>query len=167
MTEIERKYLVNGKPWEGISGNKIKQGYIPKGDTTVRIRTSDDKAYLTIKGKTVGLSRHEFEYEIDFDDACKILSLFCGKIIKKTRYIIPHKKFSCYFSDWEVDVFEGENKGLVVAEIELESEDQHFEVPEWIGEEVSHDPRYRNSALLDCPWPFEIVKATYHNNSDG
>jgi adenylate cyclase len=114
----------------------------------VRIRIFGKKAFITIKGITVGATRTEFEYEIPAKDAEILLNELCLKpTIKKYRYRIPYKGFI-----WEVDEFLGENKGLIMAEIELESEDQAFEIPEWIGKEVTHDPRYFNSNLIEHPY---------------
>jgi len=156
--EIERKFLVKGTPWAGIEGDDIQQGYISKGEATVRVRIRKGKGYLTIKGKTVGLSRPEYEYEIELKEAREMLHLFCGnQRIEKIRYIIPYKGFK-----WEVDVFKGLNEGLVVAEIELEAEEQQFEKPDWVGKEVSDDSRYRNSCLLKWPWPFEKSRKMIH-----
>ena len=149
--EIERKFLVNGEPWKEATGTFMEQGYLTQNETTVRVRTSSDTAWLTIKGMSHGLTRPEYEYEIPLDEATEMLDLFCGlNRISKTRYIIPFAGLK-----WEVDVFEGKNKGLVMAEVELESEDVDVKLPEWVTEEVSHDPRFRNSSLLENPWPFE------------
>ena len=148
--EIERKFLVKGKPWEGYEGMKIQQGYIAKSHSTVRIRTSAKKAWLTIKGKTKGISRTEFEYKIPVEDANEMLDEFCGiQRIVKTRYVIPYEGYN-----WEVDVFEGQNTGLVVAEVEMESEDEKPPLPDWVADEVTFDFRYFNSKLLKNPWPF-------------
>ena len=124
------------------------QGYIcSSGGNTVRVRVRDDKAYLTIKGPSNGLSRFEWEREIAMDDARALLTLCRGGLIDKTRYIIPFEGH-----DFEVDEFYGDNEGLTVAEVELSSEDEAFAKPAWLGEEVSDDPRYRNSHLLSCPY---------------
>ena len=149
--EIERKFLVKGRPWLDYEGMKVQQGYIAKSHSTVRIRISSGKAWLTIKGKTKGISRTEFEYKIPVQDANDMLDEFCGiQRIIKTRYVIPHKDYN-----WEVDVFEGQNTGLVIAEVELESEDAKPELPDWISDEVTFDARYYNSRLLENPWPFK------------
>ncbi|MCH2207745.1 MAG: CYTH domain-containing protein [Lentisphaerales bacterium] len=150
--EIERKFMVKGEPWLDHKGMKIQQGYIAKSHSTVRIRTSEKKAWLTIKGKTKGISRTEFEYKIPIEDANAMLDEFCGiQRIVKTRYIIPYEGYN-----WEVDVFEGQNAGLVIAEVELESESDTPKLPEWVGEEVTFDARYYNSKLLRNPWPFKF-----------
>lgn len=148
--EIERKFLVKGEPWLDYKGTKLQQGYIAKGESTVRIRTSDSTAWLTIKGKTIGISRTEFEYNIPLEDALAMLDEFCGnERISKSRYIIPHEGFN-----WEVDVFYGQNEGLVTAEIELESEDISPPLPPWILKEVTGKKHYYNSRLIKNPWPF-------------
>ena len=150
-TEIERKFLVDFdlliamEPDMIKSGVKIEQGYIAQTEekTVVRVRLYGDKGYLTIKGKTIGATRPEFEYEIPYEDAKEMLNKFCKKRIKKTRYIVqqsPHK--------WEIDIFEKENKGLIIAEIELEKEKDYFFVPKWIKEEVTYESNYFNSNLL-------------------
>ena len=149
--EIERKFLVQGEPWKNYDGDVIQQGYISRGEATVRVRIRGGKGYLTIKGKTIGVSRAEYEFEVPLNDAEEMLELFCGQQrIQMKRYLIPHKGFT-----WEVDVFEGMNQGLVVAEIELSAEDEEFEKPLWVGQEVSDDFRYFNSSLLTKPWPFD------------
>ena len=149
--EIERKFFVKGQPWKGLSGCFLEQGYIADNGACVRVRTSAEKAWITVKGKTRGISRSEFEYEIPKHDAIAMLDLFCGKKrISKMRYKVTFEG-----SIWEIDVFEGQNKGLIIAEIELESEDQRFASPEWLGEEVSYDSRFFNINLLNNPWPWE------------
>ncbi len=148
--EIERKFLLAGTAWKHLApGTSYRQGYLNSTkERTVRVRTIDDKGFLTIKGISVGATRVEYEYEIPFDDAENLLNELCEKpIIEKNRYNITHGGFV-----WEVDEFFGENEGLVVAEIELESEDQTFEKPEWVGEEVTGDPRYFNSNLIKNPF---------------
>ncbi len=148
--EIERKFLLTGTTWKNLApGTSYRQGYLNSiKERTVRVRTIDDKGFLTIKGISVGATRVEYEYEIPFDDAEKLLNELCEKpIIEKNRYKIPHAGFV-----WEIDEFFGENDGLVVAEIELESEDQTFDKPEWVGEEVTGDPRYFNSNLIKNPF---------------
>ena len=124
------------------------QGYLcSSGGNTVRVRLRDDKAYLTIKGPTNGLSRFEWEKEIPADDARALMALCQGGLIDKTRYLVPFGGHT-----FEVDEFYGDNEGLTVAEVELGSEDEAFEKPGWLGEEVSDDPRYRNSHLLTAPY---------------
>jgi adenylate cyclase len=147
--EIERKYLVHGEPWRGWGeGVLYRQGYLSRGaHSTTRVRLAGAVGQLTLKGKTEGISRLEFEYEIPAADAEALLALCEGGLILKRRWRVPVGDHI-----WEVDVFEGENAGLVVAEIELSSPDETFERPSWIGEEVSHDPRYSNGALSRRPW---------------
>ncbi len=148
--EIERKFLLKSDSWkEGAVGEVFRQGYLPTRDKcVVRIRVAGDKAYLTIKGKNAGISRLEFEYSIPISEAEVLLNDMCETpIIEKTRYNVEHKGFL-----WEVDVFSGENEGLILAEVELETEEQQVKLPEWIGEEVSEDPRYYNSNLVKHPY---------------
>ena len=147
MKEIERKYLVNDSITEVLKylqSRKIRQGYISDNDgKTVRVRTKGDKGFLTIKGKTIGISRGEFEYEIPLEDANHLLANFCSKVLDKERYelIVGEKK-------WEVDIFHGKLEGLMIAEIELESEEETFELPGWVEKEVSSDAQYYNSNLI-------------------
>jgi len=148
--EIERKYLVKGTEWKNlVKGTSYRQGYLSTvKERTVRVRTIDDKGFLTIKGITVGASRAEYEYEIPAADANAMLSNLCEKpLIEKNRYKIAHAGLT-----WEVDEFFGDNDGLIVAEVELTSEDQKIELPAWIGEEVTSDPRYFNSNLTKNPY---------------
>jgi adenylate cyclase len=148
--EIERKFLVNGEAWKDLStGTTYRQGYLStEKERTVRVRTINDKGFLTIKGLTRGASRAEFEYDIPADDANQLLDELCLKpLIEKKRYKIQHDGLI-----WEVDAFFGENDGLIVAEIELESEDQMFTKPEWVGAEVTGDPRYYNANLIANPY---------------
>ena len=150
MLEIERKYLVNEKWHAPESGGKYyRQGYLAENGATTRVRIisgrdgiSDKHAYLTIKGKTVGISRAEFEYEIPVDDAEQMLKMSLYPPIEKIRY-----KVGIGEKTWEVDEFLGVHKGLIVAEIELNDKNEQFEMPEWAGEDVSHDRRYSNAAL--------------------
>ncbi len=148
MKEIERKFLVNDELLDVVKylqSKKIRQGYISDIDgKTVRVRTKGEKGYLTIKGKSSGISRDEFEYEIPFEDANQLLQNFCPKVLEKERFdlIIGEKK-------WEIDIFHGKLKGLIIAELELESEDEVFELPGWIREEVSDDVQYYNSRLIE------------------
>lgn len=150
--EIERKFLVDldrvPLPSTGI---EIRQGYLPLSESTktvVRIRTKGEVAYLTLKGENRGATRQEFEYAIPVSEALEILEDLCHKpLIEKTRYEISADNHL-----WEIDIFHGENKGLVVAEIELKDESDHFERPGWLLEEVTHDPRYYNSNLLQMPY---------------
>ena len=148
--EIERKFLVTGTSWKkDATGVRCCQGYMCiNGGTTIRVRIKGEKGFLTIKGKSVGITRSEYEYEIPLEDARELLDNQCEKpLIDKLRYTIKYKGFL-----WEVDEFAGLNQGLVLAEIELESEEQDFERPEWLGREVSGDFRYYNVSLIRNPW---------------
>lgn len=148
--EIERKFLVKGDAWRSLAeGVSYRQGYLnSQKERTVRIRTVGEKAYLTAKGPTRGVTRTEFEYEIPYEDCLAMLEELAEKpIIEKKRYRIPAGSYV-----WEVDEFFGVNEGLILAEIELPSEDAVFEKPDWIGEEVSGDPRYFNSSLVANPY---------------
>lgn len=150
MIEIERKFLVKNKDYKFNSEeNLIVQGYLNSDkERTVRIRISNNKGFITIKSKTEGISRKEFEYEIPIHEAKDILENICEKpIIKKMRYKVD---FEGYI--WEIDEFLNENEGLILAEIELKDENDIFEKPEWVGEEVSNDPRYFNSSLISFPY---------------
>ena len=147
-TEIERKFLVTGTEWRRDDGVRFSQGYLSRDkERTVRVRLADDHAFLTIKGLSTGASRPEFEYEIPAADGEELLKLCDGPIIQKVRHIVVHQGFT-----WEVDEFLGENSGRVVAEIELESENQPFERPGWLGREVTEDPRYYNANLTANPY---------------
>lgn len=148
--EIERKFLVKGDAWRSLAeGVAYRQGYLSTvKERTVRVRTINDKGYLTIKGVNRGLARAEYEYEIPQLDADEMLDELCERpLIEKNRYKIPFAGLT-----WEVDEFFGDNQGLIMAEVELQSEDQPVEKPEWIGEEVSHDPRYFNASLIGNPY---------------
>ncbi len=148
--EIERKFLLTGEQWRALAqGTHYRQGYLNSiKERTVRIRTIDDKAYLTIKGITVSATRAEYEYEIPHADCMEMLDGLAERpIIEKKRYKIPYAGLI-----WEVDEFFGVNQGLIVAEVELESEGQAFDKPEWVGEEVTGDPRYFNSNLVSRPY---------------
>lgn len=146
--EIERKFLVSGTDWRTGNGVRYTQGYLnqEKGKT-VRVRLTDTRAFLCVKGFRKGITRMEFEYEIPMDDARLLLRLCSGVIIQKVRHNVMHKGLK-----WEVDEFFGDNKGLIVAEVELESEDQIFEKPPWLGREVTRNPRYTNSSLARNPF---------------
>jgi CYTH domain-containing protein len=152
--EIERKFLVRSDDWRhSASGARFRQGYLSTvHERTVRVRVIADTGYLTVKGATLGAARPEFEYVIPVDDAQAMLDRLCLRpLIEKTRYTLEYQGLV-----WEIDEFEGENTGLVVAEVELESEDQHISLPGWVGEEVTGDPRYYNSSLVANPyleWP--------------
>jgi CYTH domain-containing protein len=147
--EIERKYLVRGDDWRKLApGVRYRQGYLSTvKERTVRVRTVGDHGYLTVKGVTVGATRKEFEYGIPADDAAALLELCEQPLVEKVRYKIAFGGLT-----WEVDEFEGANQGLVVAECELSSEDQRIELPPWIGDEVTGDPRYFNSNLIAHPF---------------
>ena len=148
--EIERKYLIDlEKIGKLENGNRIKQGYITTNkNAVVRVRIKNKKAYLTIKSSNTGISRLEFEYEIPFDEGNEMLDKLCQKpVIDKTRYIIKHDKHI-----WEIDIFYGDNEGLVVAEVELEDENEVVTLPLWIKEEVTMDNRYFNSNLMNHPY---------------
>ena len=148
--EIERKFLVKGDDWRSLGKpTRYRQGYLSTvKERTVRVRTIADKAYLTIKGVSKGVTRVEFEYEIPSDDARELLDNLCQRpLIEKDRYKIPYGNHI-----WEVDEFFGDNAGLIVAEVELEREDQALKKPQWIGREVSQDPRYFNANLIANPY---------------
>lgn len=149
--EIERKFLLKNNSWKNSanSGTTYRQGYISLDeDRTVRVRTDGIKGFLTLKGRAIGITRTEFEYEIPVEDADQILDLLCIKpLIKKVRYLVEYKNFS-----WEIDVFEDENKGLIIAEIELTEEKEEFALPDWAGTEVTSDTRYLNSNLVKHPF---------------
>ena len=149
-TETERKFLVQHDKLRlppASEGIAILQGYLhSREDLSIRVRMAGKQAFLTIKGKSSGLSRPEFEYEITAADAEELLHL-CGEKVEKIRYKIPMDAFC-----WEVDVFGGANEGLILAEIELESEEQVFPRPDWLGDEVSFDSRYQNACLAKNPF---------------
>ncbi|MEE8585675.1 MAG: CYTH domain-containing protein [Acidobacteriota bacterium] len=147
--EIERKFLVEGQGWKAASeGIEIRQGFlVAEKQRTVRVRIAAGKAFLTVKSAAQGITRQEFEYPIPIAQAEQILDLCIRPLIEKKRYRIDHQGMT-----WEVDEFLGENEGLVVAEIELESESQEFVRPDWLGQEVSHDPRYLNANLVKNPY---------------
>ena len=150
--EIERKFLVRkGDAYKraAFSNSHIQQGYIPADGATVRVRTRDDKAYLTIKGKSVngGMTRYEFEKEITLDEARSLLKLCKGGLVDKQRWLVKSGNHT-----FEVDEFFGDNAGLVMAEVELSSEDEVYEKPDFIGMEVTGDRRFYNSHLLTNPY---------------
>lgn len=148
--EIERKFLVDAALWANHrpDGKSYRQGYIVNSQTKiVRVRVAGTKGYLTIKGATQGATRAEFEYEIPVEDAEQLLQFCEGPLIEKTRYKIEVDQ-----NLWEVDEFSGENDGLIIAELELESEDQRFTNPTWLGPEVTDDPRYYNANLVKNPF---------------
>lgn len=150
--ERERKFLLKNSDWKRkppyAAPATIRQGYLNTSpERTVRVRTKNEEGYLTIKGLTKGFSRQEFEYVIPSDDALKLLGMCEGPLIEKTRHFIMENN-----QLWEIDVFFGENEGLIVAEAELESEDQVLEIPDWVGEEVTYEKRYYNSGLSKYPF---------------
>lgn len=145
--EIERKFLLAGDP-PPSEGVEMKQAYLCKDpERTVRVRFEGDRAVLTIKGKAAGLTRPEFEYEIPVEDARELMKLSVGDVVEKTRH---YHRLGRHV--WEVDVFHGANAGLVIAEIELNDEDEAFEKPDWVGVEVSDDRRYSNASLSTDPY---------------
>lgn len=148
MQEIERKYSVDHAKWNLVEKpipHFIVQSYLSKtADCTVRLRIKDEKGFLTIKGKTSGISRSEFEYEIPLSDAKEMINSFTEKKLVKFRYNILYGNHI-----WEVDVFQGKLEGLIVAEIELSSEDEIFELPDWVIEDVSDNVEFYNSRLID------------------
>jgi adenylate cyclase len=148
--EIERKFLLTGDRWRTLGTPVLlRQGYLSSDPgRVVRVRVDGQHAYLTIKGRSEGATRGEWEYPIPLDEANELLERLCEQpLIEKTR-----RQISFRGNTWEVDEFLGANQGLVVAEIELTSEDQQFDKPDWIGEEVTHDPRYYNSSLVRKPF---------------
>lgn len=150
--EIERKFLVTGDGWRrGAVVKRIEQGYLPvTGDVSVRVRLQDGAATLSVKGERAGISREEYEYPIPLADAENMLRLCPHPPIVKHRYEIAHGG-----KLWQVDAFDGRHAGLVIAEIELDDAAEEFERPDWLGVEVSEDPRYRNSALARSGMPVE------------
>ena len=148
--EIERKYLVKGEDWKQQGrGELYQQGYLSTHpERNVRVRTVGERGYLTIKGKTTGVSRPEYEYPIPYLDAQAMLDQLCQQpSIKKIRYRIAYEGLI-----WEVDEFEGENQGLVVAEVELRDEQQQMVLPAWVDREVTGEARYYNANLIDHPF---------------
>ena len=152
--EIERKFLIRDRSiLDGSIGVPYRQGYLSQGylstdpDRTVRVRKTGERPYLTIKGRSEGAARMEFEYEIPADDAERLLGSCKRPLIEKTRHRIEHAGLT-----WEVDVFSGENAGLVLAEVELLSADAAVEIAEWAGEEVTSDSRFFNANLVEHPF---------------
>lgn len=148
--EIERKFLLKDESFKALAESKhsFRQGYIEGSEmATVRVRIADEKGFFTIKSKAVNFSRSEYEYEIPLKDAEEMLDKLCGNKVEKYRYIVMNEG-----NRWEVDEFLGENAGLLVAELELQSEDETFALPSWLGEEITHDIRYRNSYLAENPY---------------
>ena len=148
-SEIERKFLVTGQDWRSGDATGYRQGYLSLDkERSVRVRVTAEAAQLTVKGVTEGATRKEFEYEIPLDDAREMLATLCLRpLIEKRRYRIRYGGLV-----WEVDEFYGDNAGLVVAEVELEHEDQRFDRPAWLGQEVTGDPRYYNANLVQHPY---------------
>jgi CYTH domain-containing protein len=146
--EIERKFLLHQELWDAVikpSPKKIVQAYLVNtAEKTIRVRIKGDRGFITIKGPTKGISRSEFEYEIPLTDAENLIAQFAEKVIDKDRYEINFEG-----KLWEVDVFHGKLEGLILAEIELEHEDEDFSIPEWIAKEVSHDVEYYNARLVE------------------
>lgn len=148
--EIERRFHLKNDGWRGlVEGEWLKQGYLSvERERTVRVRIKGDQAWLTLKSNISNVSRHEFEYPIPLRDAETILAAMCPMLVEKKRHRIaigPHV--------WEVDEFSGQNQGLVLAEIELSDEAESYQRPDWLGEEVTEDPRYTNAYLSEHPWP--------------
>ena len=150
-TEIERKFLVRNEGWRShvSAGIFYRQGYMASTTTcSMRVRCGGGQGFINLKSATLGITRKEYDYPIPEQDANEMLDLFCeGPLIEKTRYLVEHVGHV-----WEVDVFTGDNEGLVVAEIELDAADESFVLPTWAGEEVSHDPRYYNVCLVKNPF---------------
>jgi adenylate cyclase len=148
--EIERKFLLINEQWrdEVEDSFTLRQGYLSTNpDATVRIRIKNEQATLTIKSKNIGIRRNEFEYQIPTEEAQQLLALCEGPLIQKIRYTIYSGRHT-----WEIDEFSGDNTGLILAEIELTHEDDAFEKPTWVGDEVSGDVRYYNSNLVAHPF---------------
>ena len=147
--EIERKFLVLSDDFKGgIEPLFIRQGFISTHkESVVRVRILGKHGYLALKGSGSGITRTEFEYEIPVEDAHQMLENLCEKSIEKLRYVVPAGDH-----EWEVDVFMKENSGLIIAEIELQSENEDFQRPSWLGKEVTGDSRYYNANLIDLPF---------------
>jgi adenylate cyclase len=149
--EIERKFLLKDESWRqaAYAAERLRQGYLNREQRcSVRVRSSDKQAWLNIKSATLGAQRQEFEYEIPLDEANEMLaSLSLKPLIEKVRHLVKVGEHV-----WEIDEFEGDNAGLIVAEIELEAADENFVMPDWAGEEVTHDVRYYNTRLSQYPF---------------
>lgn len=149
--EIERKFLVTGDGWRRniVRQESLRQGYLNRpGKASVRVRIQGDEAFLNIKQAVMGRERLEFDYGIPVEDAAEMLDALCEPpLIEKTRYWVEDADFT-----WEVDVFHGENAGLVIAELELESSTQEFPRPDWLGREVTEEKRYYNVSLSERPY---------------
>lgn len=149
--EIERKFLLANEDWRDqvIKSVTYRQGYLSSSkESSVRVRIEGKQAKLNIKSATLGIHRHEYEYPIPIEEALEILDTLCRKpLVEKTRHFVHVGQH-----EWEIDEFKGENAGLIVAEIELNTEDETFEMPSWAGKEVSDDPRYYNVSLVSHPY---------------
>ena len=149
--EIERKFKIHTNLWRKLdkrAGDNILQGYLcSEEEKTVRVRVKNKQGTMTIKGRTINISREEYEFPVPYDIAVDMIHKFATGIIEKIRYNIPYKG-----KLWEVDEFSGANAGLIIAEVELNSEDEEIELPEWVGDEVSSDPRYYNANLAKHPY---------------
>jgi len=149
--EIERKFLLKDDSWKEFAnqGTAYSQGYLVGSEhASVRVRIQGERAYINIKSATIDITRQEFEYEIPLEEATEMLETLCEKpLISKTRYYLDIENHT-----WEIDVFDGDNKGLVVAEIELSDKDEAFTRPDWLGDEVSDDTRYYNVCLVKHPF---------------
>lgn len=149
--EIERKFLLHHEKWQQLekpTGELYRQGYLlTDPQKTIRVRVTPTKGFITIKGITVGATRLEYEYEIPLSEAGELLDNFSAAVLSKIRYKIVYQH-----KTWEVDEFLGDNAGLLVAEIELESEEEAFETPEWVSHEVTGDPKYYNANLTITPY---------------
>lgn len=149
--EIERKFLLNDDSWreQVIESTRISQGYLTQneGKSSVRVRLSGNKANINIKSRELAISRQEYEYPVPVEDARMMLDTLCVGVIDKIRHHVDFQGHT-----WEIDEFKGENKGLIVAEIELDSEESDFPHPDWLSDEVSHDPRYYNVNLISHPY---------------
>ncbi len=149
--EIEHKFLIISNSWKNFveRSSDYKQGYlVSDASRSVRIRLSDNCAWLNIKSATIGIARQEYEYEIPREDGLKMLDSLCEKpFVEKTRYFVPNGKHL-----WEIDVFSGDNDGLVVAEIELSEVGEHFDRPSWLGKEVTEELKYYNNSLCKHPY---------------
>lgn len=150
-TEIERKFLLNNSSWKELAdeGTAYSQGYLlGSRAASVRVRIQGNRAFLNIKSATIDITRQEFEYEIPLEEALEMLETLCEKpLITKTRHLLKNGNHV-----WEIDVFSGDNEGLIVAEIELNDKNEDFEKPEWLGDEVSDDARYYNVSLVKHPF---------------
>ncbi|MEO5643408.1 MAG: CYTH domain-containing protein [Bacteroidia bacterium] len=151
IIEIEHKYLVKAERWKQVTPFKIvpiRQAYLSKDpEKTIRIRVAGDKGFITIKGKSVGASRPEYEYEIPLAEAEELIKNFCNNLIEKTRHYVLYEN-----KTWEVDIFEGLNSGLIIAEIELNAENEEYSKPDWIDHDVTTDKKYANSNLTVNPF---------------